>query len=149
MKKMLFNFAIIIILLSPAALLSQQNDAICGKWFTENSKAKVEIVRSGNVYNGKIVWLKEPLNKQGKPKIDANNPDASKRNNPLVGLELIKGFKYDEDNVYEDGEIYDPESGKLYSCKMTLSKDGKTLDVRGYIGISLFGRTQTWTRAKD
>lgn len=147
LKNLTLAFAVLF--LSVSFSYSQQNDAVCGKWLTESKKAKVEIVRVGNVYNGKIYWLKEPLNKQGEPKKDVNNPEESKRNAPLLGLELIKGFKYDEDNVYKGGEIYDPENGKTYSCKMTLSKDGKTLEVRGFIGISLFGRTQVWTRVTD
>ena len=127
-------------------------DAIAGPWLTADGKAKIQIVKQGDVYDGTIVWLKEPLypadDKQGmggQPKVDRKNPDKALQTRPIIGLPLIQGFKYDSDNVWTDGQIYDPESGKLYSCKLTLMMDG-TLKVRGYVGISLFGRTEIWTR---
>ena len=66
-----------------------------------------------------------------------------------MGLVILRDFVYDEEYVWEDGEIYNPKDGKTYSCKMELSKDKNTLEVRGYVGISLFGKTNTWTRQKD
>jgi uncharacterized protein (DUF2147 family) len=90
------------------------------------------------------VWLKNP-NDNGKPKVDKNNPDNSKRNQSVVGLLILKEFKFDGDDEWEDGDIYDPESGKTYSCYLSL-KDKHNLKVRGYVGISLFGRTEVWTR---
>jgi uncharacterized protein (DUF2147 family) len=121
-------------------------DVILGTWLTASGKAKVLIYKQGDVYNGKIVWLKEPLYPDGKPKVDKNNPDASKRNVPIMGYNLLKGFVFDEDE-WEDGTIYDPENGKTYSCTIKY-RDGK-LDLRGYIGISLIGRTQTWFKVAD
>ena len=127
-------------------------DGVLGQWITADGKAKVEIVKDGDVYDGRIVWLKEPLypaddaqGMGGKPKVDRKNPDPALQTRPIIGLLLIQGFKYDGDNVWIDGTIYDPDSGKLYSCKMTLMMDGR-LKVRGYVGISLFGRTEIWTR---
>jgi uncharacterized protein (DUF2147 family) len=63
---------------------------------------------------------------------------------PLVELVILKGFNMDG-NTYEDGTIYDPNNGKTYDCKMTYK--GKTLAIRGFIGLSLFGRTTIWERA--
>lgn len=126
-------------------------DAVLGVWTTGDGKARVEISKQGNVYNGTIVWLKEPLypaddkTSPGQPKVDRKNPDKSLQSRAIIGLPLIQGFKYAGDNVWSDGTIYDPDSGKLYSCKMTLMMDG-SLRVRGYVGISLFGRTEIWTR---
>jgi uncharacterized protein (DUF2147 family) len=82
----------------------------------------------------------------GKPKVDRNNPENSKQNQPIIGLVILKNFRFDDDE-WQEGTIYDPESGKTYDCNLTL-KDKNTLRVRGYIGISLFGRTEKWTRAK-
>ena len=76
---------------------------------------------------------------------DAKNPEESLKNRDVLGIELLTGFSYN-DNTYTDGKIYDPESGKTYDCKMTLTDN--TLKVRGYIGISLFGRTETFERIK-
>ena len=133
------------------AVLAQTSeaDAVIGTWLVQDKNAKVEIFKRGKKYFGKIIWLKEPNNEQGKPKHDKENPEEELRGRPILGLEMLRDFEYDEDNVWEDGDIYDPKNGKTYSCKMTLSPDGKTLDVRGYIGISLIGRTQIWTRAKS
>lgn len=115
-----------------------------GSWLTASGKAIVQIYKEGDKYNGKIVWLKNPTYEDGKPKVDKNNPDQSKRSNPLIGLNLLKGFVYRK-GQWLDGTIYDPENGKTYSCFIKY-RDGM-LDLRGYIGISLVGRTQTWYKA--
>ena len=126
---------------------SGEADAVVGTWLVEDKKAKIKIYNKDDSYYGKIIWLREPNDKNGKPKRDKENPEEKLRSRPLVGLVMLSGFVYDEDNVWEDGDIYDPKNGKTYSCEMTLSEDGKTLDVRGYIGFSFIGRSQTWTRA--
>lgn len=119
-------------------------DDILGEWFNGSKEAKIQIFKTGSTYSGKIVWLKIP-NKDGKPKVDDKNPDASKRNNKVLGLQILRDFVSTKEDKWENGKIYDPKNGKEYSCEMTL-KNPKTLDVRGYIGISLIGRTDTWTR---
>lgn len=68
-----------------------------------------------------------------------------RKDKPIVGMTILWGLKKDGD-TWAGGEILDPKNGKIYRCKMTLSGDGKTLNVRGFIGISLLGRTQTWLR---
>lgn len=135
------------IIFNPLAMKAQESDAVLGIWLTQDKDSKVEIYKKNNKYHGKIVWLKEP-NKNGKPKVDDKNPDPKKQDRAIMGLVIMTNFVYDEDFVWEDGEIYDPKNGKTYSCKMTLSKDKNTLDVRGFIGISLIGRTAVWTRSK-
>ncbi|RYZ99108.1 MAG: DUF2147 domain-containing protein [Sphingobacteriaceae bacterium] len=122
-------------------------DAVVGNWLTEGGKAKIYIYKNGNKYFGKIAWVEKPNDPNGHPKLDKNNPDKALRNKPIVGLVLLRNFEYTGKNVWENGNIYDPESGKDYSCTMTLL-DANKLEVRGYIGISLLGRSQTWTRAK-
>jgi len=121
-------------------------DAVVGTWLTASGKAKVTIYKDGTKYNGKISWLKEPTYPDGKVKVDKNNPDKALQSAPLLGLNMLKGFVFD-DGQWEDGTIYDPENGKTYSCTIKY-RDGK-LDLRGYIGISLIGRTQTWFRIAD
>ncbi len=93
---------------------------------------------------GKITWLKKPNDARGKPFTDTENPDKSKRNQPFIGLIILKNFEY-KDNEWINGTIYDPESGKTYTCTIWLS-DKSTLKVRGYWGI--FHETQTWTKTK-
>lgn len=126
---------------------AQEADSILGRWLSESGKAKVEIFKTGDKYYGKIVWLKTPLNEQGQPKVDKNNPDPAKRNHKLMGLLLLKSFVYDGKGVWKSGTIYDPEKGKEYNCIMTLKSNG-TLSIRGYVGISLLGRSTIWARTE-
>ena len=126
---------------------AQSTEAVLGQWQTEEQKATVEIYQCDNAYCGKIVALKEPNNPDGSPKLDLNNPNKSLRSRPVVGTNILTGLQYEGNNEWEDGQIYDPESGKTYSCLMRL-KDPNTLEVRGFVGISLVGRSQTWTRVE-
>ena len=120
-------------------------DDIIGVWLTNSKEpAKIQIYKSGEKFYGKIIWLKN-LTENGKQRVDANNPDETKRSNAVIGLVILTGFKFDGDDEWKGGNIYDPESGKTYSSYIYL-KDKNTLRVRGYAGISLFGRTETWTR---
>jgi uncharacterized protein (DUF2147 family) len=121
-------------------------DRLEGLWYNDIKSAKVQITRAGNgKFYGKVVWLKEPL-KNGKPKVDELNEDPKLRTRPRLGLPVLNDFVKDGDEKYDDGTIYDPLNGKTYSCKITYK--GNTLDIRGYIGISLFGRTTVWSRAE-
>lgn len=120
-------------------------DDIIGLWYNGSKTGKIQIYKSGNEYFGKIVWLKEPTNADGTQKLDAKNADESKRKYPIMGMQILKNFVYNKsDNTWEDGKIYDPKNGKTYSC--IIKMENGTLKVRGYIGISLIGRTDIWTR---
>ncbi len=125
---------------------AQKSDDIVGKWLNPSGEGQIEIYKKGDKYFGKLVWIKEPNDENGKPKTDIQNPNASLKNKPVLGIELLKGFVF-EDNRWTDGSIYDPKSGKTYSCNLTL-KDNNRLNVRGYIGISLLGRSEVWKRLK-
>ena len=120
-------------------------DAILGTWFTENGKAKVNVYKENSKYHGRIIWLRDSLNAEGKPKLDKHNPDAKLKTRTVKGILVVRDFQWEGDNLWENGKIYDPENGKDYSCKMTLT-DSNTLEVRGFIGISLIGRTTIWKR---
>lgn len=124
--------------------IAQSGDAIIGKWLNPTGEDQIFIYKKGDKYFGKLGWIKVP-DKNGKPKVDENNPDAALKTRPVFNLELLKDFTYDG-GTYKDGTIYDPKSGKTYSCKMTMM--GNVLKIRGYIGISLFGRTEEWTKVK-
>ena len=76
---------------------------------------------------------------------DDRNPDPALRSRPLDGLAIMTGFEYAGDGRWQNGTVYDPNSGKTYKCSITLIDDN-TLKLRGYIGIALFGRSETWTR---
>lgn len=130
------------------SLRAQSNnpDAIVGVWKTGEGNAMVRIYKNKEHYQGKIVWLKEPNDPEnGKPKVDKNHPDETVRNRPLLGLINVWGFTYTEKDVWENGSIYDPKNGSTYSCTIKMT-DPNSIDVRGYIGISLIGRSDTWIR---
>jgi uncharacterized protein (DUF2147 family) len=144
MKRCVF-WLIFLLLVIGGRAMAEEADAIVGEWYTEENKALVEIYKADGVYNGKIVWLKEPKKDDGSEKLDSNNPDESKRGNPIIGLNLVNGFVYQGKGKWAEGTIYDPDNGKTYSCKMQLQEEN-SLKVRGFIGVSLIGRTQVWTR---
>lgn len=138
-KSLVFAFALLSCL--PAFA---QKDQIEGLWYNAEKTARINIYKATDgKFWGKIVWLKEP-EKNGKPKTDENNPKADKRNTPLIDLPILRHFEKDGAKEYNEGEIYDPKNGKTYSCKITFK--GNTLSVRGYVGISMIGRTTTWER---
>lgn len=151
MRAIRLVLALLLLVAGIAPALADGPDGVLGVWVTADGKARIEVTKQDDVYNGSIVWLKEPLypaddkTAPGQPKVDRKNPDQALQSRPILGLPLIQGFKYAGDNVWSDGTVYDPDSGKLYSCKLTLMMDG-SLRVRGYVGISLFGRTEIWTR---
>lgn len=122
---------------------------ILGVWFNEEKDAKVEIYEENGKYFGKVIWLEEPIRPEtGKPKLDDKNSDEELQKRPIMGLLLVWDFVFDGDDEWEDGNIYDPKSGKTYSCYMRFESE-TTLKVRGYIGISLIGRTTYWTRPTE
>lgn len=138
---------VLFLLLLPLSGFAQK-DKIEGFWMNDDKTAKIEIYRAvDNKYWGKIVWLKEPL-RDGKPKLDIHNPKPALRNRPIIGLAILSAFVKDGENKYDEGEIYDPKNGKTYSCTITY-KNNQEISIRGYIGISLIGRSTTWTRSAN
>ncbi len=125
---------------------------ILGIWNNEDGRAKIDISEYGGKYCGRIVWLKEPdyppgdkSGMGGKPRLDLENPGPSLRNRPLLGLQIMDGFVYVGNGIWEHGRIYDPVSGKTYKARMTLESPHRLL-LRGYVGIPLFGKSTVWTR---
>ena len=129
------------------ATAQEAGDKLIGLWEPSNGKARVKIEKIGSKYYGKIVWLREPLDPTTKAaKLDKNNPDESMRSVPLKGYRMLKDFTFNG-TEWTDGTIYDPESGSTYNCKITMT-DANTLSIRGYIGVSVFGKTDVWKRMK-
>jgi uncharacterized protein (DUF2147 family) len=127
------------------SVLAQQANDIKGVWINENKDAKVEIYKSGDGYAGKIIWLKEMYEPDGKTlKKDSRNPDAKLRQRTILNLNILDGFTYD-DGEWTGGNLYDPKSGKTYDSKMKLK--GPSLEIRGYVGSPMFGKTTSWTRS--
>ena len=123
-------------------------DDLLGTWLNEDKDGHVKIYKEKGKYYGKLIWLKNPIDEEtGKAKLDKHNDDEDLQKRPLQDLVLLTDFVYDEDGEWEDGEIYDPKSGNTYSCYIKMESMDK-IKVRGYIGISLIGRTTYWTRVK-
>jgi uncharacterized protein (DUF2147 family) len=148
MKKILLaTLSICFALLVSSFAVKQDNpDAIVGSWKNGEGTGIIQIYKNGDKYQGKITWLKEPNDpKTGKPKTDINHPDEKNHNRPVQGLVNMWGFTYTDKNEWTGGKIYDPKNGKTYSCKIVMESNN-VIKVRGYIGVSLIGRTDTWTR---
>lgn len=111
---------------------------------TKKEKSVVEIYEVEGKLHGKIVKLFKAPNEDQNPKCDKCKGDM--KDQPIIGLEILKKLKKSSDTTWNDGDITDPNNGKTYSCKVELIEDGKKLKVRGFIGFSLLGRTQTWER---
>jgi uncharacterized protein (DUF2147 family) len=124
---------------------AQSESAILGLWYNTEKTAQIQIIKSGSEYIGKITWVKNP-NEDGKPVLDKQNSDPKLRTRPILGLAILDGLKYGG-GIWKDGEIYDPNSGKTYSCEVRL-KSESILEVKGFIGFSFVGRTVEWTRIK-
>lgn len=120
--------------------------AIEGTWLSGDGDGLIAIEVTGATLSGTI--LGSATDNPEREKNDVHNPDPALRGRPLVGLELFRGFRDAGDGVWSGGFIYDPDSGNTYRCKITML-DPNTLKVRGFIGVALFGRTETWTRQPD
>jgi len=144
--------ALVLALALASGLAAAQADSPAGLWKTvddntKKEKSLVRIVESGGVYTGKVEKVIDP----DSPK-DATCKDCTddRKDKPVVGMTIIRNMKPSagDKNVFEGGDILDPNNGKVYSAKLTLVDGGKKLDVRGYIGMPMLGRTQTWQRVE-
>ena len=138
-----------VLMLASTALFAQKNQ-IERVWYNQEKTSKIQVyLAKDGKYYGKIVWLDEPNEKDGKPKVDKENPESSLKDKPLNGLLILKGFSVDanDKNLYTGGTVYDPKNGKTYCGKLTFK--GTVLDLRGFIcSMSFLGRTSSWTLAE-
>ncbi len=152
MKKIIKNLLIISLSIFCFAAIAEEpkneKPSPVGVWLVADKEAKVELYMNGDVLEGKIVWLAEPNEKDGTAKIDIKNPDKSLVTRPIMNMVFLNGFKKDKrSDKWIDGTIYDAKSGKTYSAWLKL-KDDNNMQLRGYVGISLLGRTEEWTRSQ-
>ena len=146
------NLAVACLLAGAAVTAAAQATSPAGLWRTiddntKKDKSLVRIVEANGVYTGKVEKIVDP----DSPK-DAVCKDCSdeRKDKPVVGMTIIRNMKQgaDDKSVFEGGDILDPNNGKVYRSKMKLVDNGNKLEVRGFVGISLLGRTQTWVRAE-
>jgi uncharacterized protein (DUF2147 family) len=119
----------------------QNSDAVLGTWLTQIEDAKIEVYKKGNSYFGRVVWMAEPLDEDGKPQVDKENPNPDLKTRPILNMDILLDLTYD-DGEWTDGYIYDPKSGDIFDCKIWI-EDGNLM-MRGYSGW-LYD-TKTWTK---
>ena len=140
------RLAAVSVMLLPFAAWPLTTD-IEGRWLSGDGDGWIQLELVGESLVGKIAG--SPNDKPGDPpRYDDLNPDRELRDRPLKGMTIMSGFTYDGDGRWVGGRIYDPNSGKTYKATIRQVNANK-LKLRGYIGISLFGRTDTWTRDED
>ncbi len=139
-------FVAMLLALAPFAATFAQD--VVGKWKLGDESAIVEVYQDGDVFNGRIVWLKNPTRPDGSPAVDHRNPKEELRGRQLIGLNMLSNLKASKNGEYSGGEIYDPGNGKTYYCSMEV--DGNVLKVRGSLDKRGFlGRTMDWFRVKE
>ncbi|CAN5381267.1 hypothetical protein BH09BAC3_BH09BAC3_13780 [soil metagenome] len=138
-------YLLIAAVLLPGLPLIAQHKNIEGVWITPDRDAHIHIYRQGQYYFGKMIWLTPEKDDAGNPITDTENPDPKKRNVPLKGMVIINDLVLKSEKW--SGHIYDPESGETYQVQIKL-KDENEIELRGYVGSPIFGRTEVWTRLK-
>jgi uncharacterized protein (DUF2147 family) len=137
-----------VLLASAGFALAQGTDSPVGTWqtiddHTGQPKALVQITEDNNGdLSGKVIKV---LNPNDDPQRRCTECTDARKDQLILGMTIINDMKKKDDG-WDSGEILDPENGKIYKCKMHLEDNGQKLVVRGYIGISLLGRSQTWIR---
>ena len=118
-----------------------QTDGVLGNWMNPTGSI-IQIYRCGDNVCARLI----AIGRDAPTRVDSSNPNAALRRRLLCGLQVGIGFHLSSPGRAEGGQLYDPQSGKTYRGSMT--RDGDRLKLRGYVGISLFGRTEIWTQAR-
>jgi len=138
--------SLLVAFIATAHVAGSARDTLEDVWLTSKGEGKIEIRPCGTELCGTVVYLADPLTEEGEIKTDIFNPDPAMRERTLVGLRILRiDGTPDSSGVWRHGRIYDPDSGKTYRCKMWM-ENADTLTMRGFLGVSLFGRTVRWTR---
>ncbi|MEM7238706.1 MAG: DUF2147 domain-containing protein [Pseudomonadota bacterium] len=134
-----------LMLMAQPSLADTDTDPAFGRWIVDSGKAVIELFSCGEEACGILVWLRNPLDEAGRIKRDIMNPDPEARERPICGLRLVTGLTRDSVGDWKGGEIYSTRDGNVYGIDL-VAKSASELKVRGYLGISLLGQTQTWRR---
>lgn len=136
----------IIAVLAGILLMSNNPDAILGKWYTENNEGVVEIYKQGQKYYAKLISLKTPNDPKGQPRKDSKNPDAKLKSRSLIGIPIFWNMEYSLKNKrWENGIFYDPDMGHEAKGFITII-DNNTIKVKGYVGFEWISKSQIWKR---
>jgi len=145
---------LIMLLGSPQGWSAEEKPAetassIKGLWIeSRKGNVAVSVMDCDTGLCGRIHWLRKPLAKDGKPKTDHHNPNADLQTRSLCGLAILHGFTSTDASTWRNGKVYNPDDGRTFSGTIKLTRDG-SLKVRGYLGISLFGKTVKWERPQQ
>jgi len=139
------TFQVLCVLLSISLVQADDSRQITGVWVNGDGDGWIELQVVEDELTGVIVGSPQDPDNEKAPRLDDENPDPAMRSRELLGLQILHGFRHDGEGRWVGGRIYDPNSGNTYRGTITVTGDD-TLDLRGYVGISLFGRTETWRR---
>jgi uncharacterized protein (DUF2147 family) len=152
MKLVPFLIVILLSVVHGPVLPSAQELTPEGVWLHDNERIRVKVApcheQRDEPLCGKIVWLKNPEDEEGKPRLDTENPDQAQRDQLVIGTTVIHGLVRSGPGLWTDGTIYNPDDGKTYRARVTMV-DPNTLHVRVYVMLPLFGETKVWTRVDD
>ena len=141
-------FLVAIFVISQISIaVASKGDKITGVWWNATKTAKIKVEKGVDTYSASIIFLFEDTDSAGNIKLDKNNPNSNLTSRPLLNLQIITGLVYDADkNNWSNGLIYDPKSGKTFSCTVWL-EDNDNLKIKGYVkAFSLMSNTVTWSR---
>jgi uncharacterized protein (DUF2147 family) len=125
---------------------AQNRDRVCGKWMSSDKNITVEVYRAGDQFKGRIIWFNDDPSKPMEEWRDSHNPDPALRTRRILGMDVLRGFKYNSsDNSWEDGIIYDAKHGRDWNASAYIDDHG-LLKVRGYWHFKIFGKTMTFRR---
>jgi len=144
-KQSIIRKTIFLFILSLFTLISKAQkkaDDIIGNYMVPTKDGAIQIYKINGKYYGKIILNKDP------EKLDLNNSDKEKQKRKVLGLTILNDFNYSGNDTWESGTIYDPKNGKTYSSKITMEENGD-LNIRGFVGVSLLGRTAVFTKLKN
>lgn len=152
MKLAPFSIVLLLSLAHGTVPLSAEELTPEGVWLHDNERIRVEIApcdeRRSEPLCGKIVWLENPDDEGGGPRLDTENPDQAQRGQLVIGTTVLRGLVRSGPGLWTDGTIYNPDDGKTYRARVTVV-DPSTVHVRVYVLLPLFGETKVWTRVED
>lgn len=143
---LLLTFSVITYSFSGQKTIINSSDSIIGNWSVFNNQAAISINKNNDIFEGRIIWLAEPTDINGLPKLDINNNEKSKRNQPLMQMVCLYNFEYNAtSNTWENGFFYNPFTGEIIKATLTMNHSN-TIEMKGFAGFSLEFVSETWTR---
>ncbi len=131
---------------SVTAAFAASSKAPTGLWLTDNKRSAIELYQCKKgepLLCGKIAWIID-----GGMQFDNKNPDASQHNKKLCGMNILRGLRMDGPGEWTDGKIYKADEGDMYDADMEVLSDNQ-VKLRGYMGMTILGKSQTWTRVSS